>query len=318
MKGQIFMWLAAEPYEPLGWTKCGGCGYSGHCWPPAELRKDVSLVVDVDHGLARSLHSDGIETTQQLAERFDAQQLADLKSPWGDREQKVGKKAGKILMHAAVLASGKERVLASPAIPAHDSYVMFDLEGMPPHLNELEKIYLWGMQVFGKSLGPFVGVTAEFGADGDRQGWEKFLAAAARIFGEYGDIPFVHWATYEKTHVKHYVAKYGDPDGSAVRVLGDLLDLLPVTKEAVALPLYSYGLKVVEEYVGFNRKQEEFGGSWAMAKFIEATETGNEAERNALMGEILKYNEEDLAATWAVFEWLRGKTDVAQAPTGTP
>jgi predicted RecB family nuclease len=23
--------------------------------------------------------------------------------------------------------------------------------------------------------------------------------------------------------------------------------------------------------------------------------------------EILKYNEEDLAATWVVFEWLRGK-----------
>jgi predicted RecB family nuclease len=27
--------------------------------------------------------------------------------------------------------------------------------------------------------------------------------------------------------------------------------------------------------------------------------------RNARMAEILKYNEEDLAATWAVFEWLR-------------
>jgi predicted RecB family nuclease len=25
------------------------------------------------------------------------------------------------------------------------------------------------------------------------------------------------------------------------------------------------------------------------------------------MAEILKYNEEDLAATWAVFEWLRSK-----------
>jgi predicted RecB family nuclease len=25
------------------------------------------------------------------------------------------------------------------------------------------------------------------------------------------------------------------------------------------------------------------------------------------MAEILKYNEEDLAATWAVFEWLRNK-----------
>jgi predicted RecB family nuclease len=29
------------------------------------------------------------------------------------------------------------------------------------------------------------------------------------------------------------------------------------------------------------------------------------------MGEILKYNEEDLGATWAVFEWLRAKTPAA-------
>ena len=40
---------------------------------------------------------------------------------------------------------------------------------------------------------------------------------------------------------------------------------------------------------------------------ILATETENDAERNALMAEIREYNEEDLAATWAVFEWLRGK-----------
>ena len=41
--------------------------------------------------------------------------------------------------------------------------------------------------------------------------------------------------------------------------------------------------------------------------FRGARDCGDEAERNALMAEILKYNEEDLAATWAVFEWLRGK-----------
>ena len=90
-------------------------------------------------------------------------------------------------------------------------------------------------------------------------------------------------------------------------MLRNLLDLLPITREAVALPLPSYSLKVVEEYVGFKRKQEEYGGDWAMAQFILATDTEDEGERNARMVEILKYNEEDLAATWAVFAWLRGK-----------
>lgn len=219
----------------------------------------------------------------------------------------MGKKADKILVYADVLATNKERVLATPSIPVHDDYVMFDLEGMPPYIDDLEKVYLWGMQVFGKRHGPFMGVTAGFGPDGDREGWEGFLAAAAKISAEHGDIPLVHWAPYERTHVSQYVGRHGDPGGVAARVLRNLLDLLPVTKKAVALPLPSYSLKVVEGYVGFKRKQEESGEDWAMAQFIRATETGDEGERKTLMAKIREYNEEGVAATWTVFEWLRGK-----------
>jgi predicted RecB family nuclease len=43
-----------------------------------------------------------------------------------------------------------------------------------------------------------------------------------------------------------------------------------------------------------------------MAKYIEATETDDELERATIMDEILAYNREDLEATWAVLEWLRG------------
>ena len=41
--------------------------------------------------------------------------------------------------------------------------------------------------------------------------------------------------------------------------------------------------------------------------FIEATETQDAEERDRVMDEILKYNEEDLAETWAVLEWLEAK-----------
>lgn len=74
------------------------------------------------------------------------------------------------------------------------------------------------------------------------------------------------------------------------------------------LPLPSFSLKVIEQYVGFKRKQDEYGGQWAMAKFIEATETRDDARRKELMDEILAYNQEDLEATWAVFTWLQSKT----------
>ena len=101
--------------------------------------------------------------------------------------------------------------------------------------------------------------------------------------------------------------RYGDSDDVAERVHRNLLDLLAVTKASMVLPLPSYSLKKVEEYVGFKRTQEEFGGEWAMAKYIEATETNDTKKREEVMDQILKYNQEDLEATWAVLEWLKSK-----------
>lgn len=78
-------------------------------------------------------------------------------------------------------------------------------------------------------------------------------------------------------------------------------------QNSIALPLPSYSLKVVEKYVGFKRSQNEYGGDWSMAKYIEATEMADDNARDAVMKDILKYNEEDLAATWSVMQWLTSK-----------
>lgn len=303
--------LASEPYEPVGWSKCmTGCAYRDRCWSQATTRQDISVVMDIDQGLARQLYMDGITTPEGLISTLHAESLSDLKRPWGARQQKVGSKAARIFLNAEVMTTGIERILGSVSIPVHQNYVMFDLEGMPPYLDELENVYLWGMQVYGSSPGEFKGVTAGFGTDGDREGWNRFLETSDAIFAEYGDIPFVHWHHYERVHIEQYVRRYGDSTGVAARVLRNLLDLLPITRNAIALPLPSNSLKVIEEYVGFTRTQKEYGGSWAMAQFILATETQDEVERDARMAEILEYNREDLAATWAVFEWLRSKSSV--------
>lgn len=148
---------------------------------------------------------------------------------------------------------------------------------------------------------------AGFGVDGDREGWERFLEEARKVFNEYGDLPFGHWHHYERTRLDMYVDRFGDRDGVAARVRADLLDLLPIVQRSIALPLPSYSLKVVEGYVGFKRTQEEYGGEWAMAKYIEATETEDQTLRAEVVDKILVYNQEDLQATWAVLQWLRGK-----------
>jgi predicted RecB family nuclease len=179
------------------------------------------------------------------------------------------------------------------------------LRDWPPQLDELEKIYLWGIQVYGTEPSGYFGATAGFGPDGDRQGWGLFLSNASRVLESYGSIPFVHWHNYERVKLDLYIGRYGDPEGTANKIRSNLFDLLPATQRAVALPLSSYSLKVVEGYVGFKRSQTEYGGDWAMARYIEATETSDESLRQSLLSDIIDYNREDLAATWAVVCWLQ-------------
>jgi len=302
-----FKLLVSEPYIPVGWSKCNDCGFYNHCWPRAQENRDVAIVAGVDQGMACALREQGIETIEQLLESFTEEELADFSRPWGKKSRRVGKDSAMILRMARAMASGKEIVIQTPAIPAHTNYVMFDLEGLPPQLDETEKIYLWGMQVFGEQPSEFIAATAGFGEEGDRQGWEDFLSKAKVIFDRYGDIPFVHWHHYERVRLNKYVERFGDKNGIATRVGGNLLDLLPITERSIALPLHSYSLKVVEQYIGFKRTQDEYGGDWAMAKYIEATEMEDEKQRAEVMDEILRYNQEDLAATWAVLQWLKSK-----------
>ncbi|HXN18468.1 MAG TPA: TM0106 family RecB-like putative nuclease [Candidatus Binatus sp.] len=293
-----------EAYEPVGWTKCNPCGFNERCWNKAEANGDIALLPDVDQNLARKLNGMNIRTRKELLSTFDVTDLSELKRPFGAREQRVGTRAERILQFAEAMEKREEKILAAPGIPQLPNYVMFDLEGMPPHLDELDKIYMWGVQVFGDKPSEFMPAVSGFGPNGDNEGWLAFLENAKKVFEIYGDIPFVHWASYEKTYLTKYIQRHGDVDGVAARVIANLLDLLTVTKESIILPVPSFSLKVIEQYVGYKRKQTEYGGQWAMAMFIEATETSDEGKRKELMDEILAYNKEDLEATWAVFEWL--------------
>jgi len=296
-----------EPEEPVAWGKCSGCGFFQRCWPRAIQRRSVGLLPWAGTGLIGELERQGTETIDQLLARFDAESLGQLERPWDKRTQRVGADAAaRILASARALAEDRAIALKPPAIPEHPNYVMFDLEGLPPQLDEMEKIYLWGLQVFGEEPDEFRAATAGFGPQGDREGWEAFLAEAGAIFARRGDIPFVHWASYERAKLDLYLGRYGDRDGIGERVKRNLLDLLPITYDSVALPLSSYSLKEVERLASYERQLEESGGEWSMARYIEATETADEPLRTAIMDEILAYNREDLEATWAVREWLRG------------
>ncbi len=299
--------LREKPYSPVGWSKCIGCGYRNICWREAEKKKDVALIPGVSQSIALTLKEMGIDDYDTLAESISVEELSKVKVPRGNGMAKIGKKSEEIIHFSEAISKGKEIVLGKLKVPESANYVIFDLEGLPPYLDELDKIYLWGMKVVGEEPSGFIPSLAGFGDAGDREGWEMFLQNCKKIFKKYGFIPFIHWASYERTKVRNYIERYGDPGGIGAKVLECLFDLLPAVKQTVVLPLYSYSLKVIEEYVGYTRSMKEYGGDWAIAKYIEAIETEEDELREKITGDISKYNEEDLDATWEVLKWLKKK-----------
>ncbi|MGH2713888.1 MAG: TM0106 family RecB-like putative nuclease [Thermoleophilaceae bacterium] len=306
--------LEAEPYQPLSWSGCGPCPFQTRCWTAAEVRKDPSLVLDVDKGLARALHDQGIFNWDDLLAGFDSATLSEFRRPYGSRMQRVGKKAERILLSARALAENGAIWLSAPEIPPGPDWVMFDLEGFPPQLHDDQQVFLWGMQVFGEHPGEYIGALPDVGADGDRIGWERFLTAAEALLDRYGDISFVHWDRYERDRLGKYIARFGDRHDVAARVQRNLFDLLRAVEGSVVLPLPSYSLKVVEGYVGYQRTLEGAGGDWAMASYFQAAESENRAEAERLIDEVCRYNREDLEATWAVLRWVREHASPMRSP----
>jgi len=297
--------LAPPPFEPVNWLKCQACAFVRYCWVRAVERYDVACIPAIAEPLARALHEQGVTGAARLVEAFDDESLAAFVRPAAGGDAPVGEEAAVgILRSARAFASGREEVFATPDVLLSDNYAVFDSEGLPPQFDELDKVYVWGMQVYGTLPSPYTAAMATGDPDGDRIGWVGFLTEAAALFEYYGDIPFVHWLDDERRAIDRYVARYGDPDGVAARVLANMIDLEVVMRESIAVPLPSNSLKAISKYAGSKRDLDQYGRDWSLAKYIEVVETGDEFQRSGLVGQVQSNNREDLEATNAVLRWL--------------
>ena len=118
------------PFAPVGWAKCGSCGYHQRCWTAAEGIHDVALVPQVDQSLVSALREISVVSYDDLLARFDERQLAAFRRSHGGRRKKVGKAAPSILRSAEALASRREVVIQAPTIPQARNYAILDLEGL--------------------------------------------------------------------------------------------------------------------------------------------------------------------------------------------
>jgi predicted RecB family nuclease len=312
IENQVQQFLALKsspelPYSPISWTKCQSCAFREYCWDKAEEIQDIALVPMLEARLILALREAGAKTVNDFLALFPEERLAEFIWHEGQNPRKIGaEKAHNMRQMAQVVLTGRPHLLQDPQLPQTAYWAMFDLEGVPAQPGHSERVYLWGLSLMGpdgednlQTLAPHLSRKA------DQTAWMEFLAKAGKIFETHGDIPFIHWGSFEVQSLKLYSQRYGDPQGIARRVKKNLLDFWALLKASVLIPLPSYSLKVIEQYVGFDRPDKETGGYWSVVSYLKSTSTRNQSKQLRLQQELLDYNHADLVAMWHVVEWFQ-------------
>ena len=303
--------LDNEPIEIEGWSKCKDCQYGDYCYGKAWENRNICTISGIEKGMVGALWENGVDNWDQIIE-LGGDKLYGIQFQRGKQVQKIGTTRGaKILQQTKCLVEGSFHKKADIILPTgyqkgDRPIVIFDIENTVFDEFEFDvDVYMWGLiTIPSDGTNEQNTVIAPPGDQGDVEGWAQFLETMGIIFEKYGDIPIIHFSSYEVTKINKYIALYGDKDKIGDRVKKNMWDLYRCILDTVILPVPSYGLKQIEKFVGFERSQEEYGGSWSIVKYNEYVEAPNVEIATKILNEIKTYNAEDLLATYAVYRWL--------------
>jgi predicted RecB family nuclease len=286
---------AEEPDLLLSHSACRRCMFYAHCWDRAERERRIEILPEVQSGDAPNYHALGVRTIEQLA-ALDPKGL-----PRGPKRAA----ATRAVAVAGAWRDNRAEWLQRPRLP-EAPVVFFDVEGDARGESAEAPIYLWGFGLDdGRAAPRAEAVFAGFDAEGDRRGWEAFLARAAELLASHPKARWLHWDNSEPLWIKRYTERLGAPDGMADRILGACYDLKRELDRCVRLPLRSYSIKYVAPWMGFEWRNSESGSEWSLAQYHRARGADDPAERERLLAEVAEYNADDLWAMRAVARWLR-------------
>ena len=283
----------------------------------------VTLLSDVTAGKAAT-NLPGIESITELAK-------ATGLNP-------VGMKA----VARAKVWQSKVPVLLDPSkefkIPSFDIEIDIDLENSQAAVREAgledslgrDVLYMYGFGIHDRTINPdwrsvTINCIDDYSDTDDSefiilsQMWSRLEAEVAKAEADGKTIGIFHYSPYEKRWWKDFTRlhalKPGTPTLDRVErfMTKYFVDLMPIAKE-VAFPVTGYSIKALAPLAGFDWEVDAAGGSNSIIVYQRAISSKSSPQEKADAVKWLRdYNRDDVKATFAVREYLRGlkKNDLA-------
>ncbi len=300
--------------KPSPCTHCDICEFAPRC--AAQWRDEDSLVyvANIRPSEREALEEAGVGNVAQLAARESPVESIHDENYRRLHRQAHLQVASRQFPDAEpafeVIEPGEDPVYGHgfellPAPDAGDVY--FDFEGHPFWHADHDLFFLAGL---------YYQVEGEWVYDAR---WAHDLEEQSRMISSVVDFFQSRRREFPTYHVYHYnhterSALERLTRGSASEALlsslvesGLFVDLFGVVRNAIRVGTESYGLKYVEKLAGFERSGEIEQGAGAVVEYEHFMGTGDPGILDSIAG----YNEQDVAATRALHDWL-----LRQRPAG--
>lgn len=254
------------------------------CRKNAEATDDIALLYNVDVRRLASLRRLGVKTVADAA-AMDTEALEGAEKGLTLHGLEVAKLQAQSLLYKRVII--REPVTVIP----QGLEIHFDIESDPPN----DRDYLYGILIrtpVGDEYRAFVAR----GPDGEKKMWTEFLEWIGSLPPVY---TVYHFAPYEKTRLAVLEQRYG-ADERLNPFRARMVDLKDSLRHTMTFPLYFYGLKYIAKFLGFSWRSQVKGGGASVDAYEQYLKTQDEA----ILNDIILYNEDDVRATAFVRDWL--------------
>ena len=288
------MLSAASPPSLLLNRHCPECEYRNRCRAQAIDKDDLSLLSGLTEKEQARLNQKGIFTVNQLSHTFRPRR----------RPKQLIAKPEKYhhSLRALAIREKKIHVVGQLQVPAHGTFVFFDVESLP----DRDFYYLIGVRIEAGENSTAHSFWANSSSD-ERTIWNDFLTVLSAVENPI----LIHYGSFETKFLKKMCARYGSPlEGSiAAEAIASSLNLLSLMFARVYFPSYSNGLKENARFLGFEWSDATAEGLQA----IVWRHLWEDSPNPELREKLIAYNNEDCAALGIVTRVLGRLSDNANA-----
>jgi predicted RecB family nuclease len=278
-----------EPEVFISRQRCNLCHWYNYCYGIAQSAEHLSLIPGVTPKRYEYLKEIGVDNLESFA---DVPESALSEMMGEDVARQLKQQVDSLKSNRAIVRSSFDLINQQP-IPTGAIELYFDIEAEP----ERQIDYLLGVLLVDRGAN-----TEKFSAflaknlEEEGEIWQQFLDFTAL----YPDAPIFHYSEYEVDTIKRLAKLYGTPNAVTKELLSRFVDLHEWVIESVVLPVESYSLKSLANWIGFYWRETEGSGDQSVCWYDQWLITKNAS----LLNLILSYNEDDCRATRYLKDWL--------------